>query len=540
MSYCLNPACTNPSNAPRQMVCQSCGKDLVLRDRYRSTRILGRGGFATTFLSEDEGLPGKPTCVIKQLRPVVTAPHILEMSRELFQREAETLGRIGNHPQMPRLLDYFELEHEFFLVQEYVKGATLQQEVRRSGPFDESMVFKVLEEVLPLLDHLHSQEVIHRDIKPANIIRREIDDKLVLIDFGAVKDQVSQTAIANPDENSTLTSFAVGTPGFAPPEQMAMRPVYASDVYSLGVTCIYLLTGKSPKDLSYNPVSGELSWRDHVRVGPEIQDILGKMLEVSLRDRFRSAKEVMQALAKNSGVSEDYQSRTSGSRSPIRSSSGSRAYSSPTRPRSTSPSARSASKVRQYNATRSGTQSPLTESLSKVSGQLSTPRSSVSSLGMDSSSLSSKGRSQARLTPNALQHAYGRGQRDFSGQDLRNLNLRKFQLPSANFHESKLQNSDLRDAILINANFGRANFSGANLRNANLMQAYMSHADLAGADLRGANLSDAYLSHANLRGANLCGADLSGAKLTESQLSFAQTNWLTVLPNGKRGKKGRC
>ncbi|WP_299402054.1 serine/threonine-protein kinase [Acaryochloris sp. IP29b_bin.148] len=538
MSYCLNPACTNPNNAPRQTICQACGSKLVLRDRYRSTRILGRGGFATTFLAEDEGLPGKPTCVIKQLRPVVTAPHILEMSRELFQREAETLGKIGNHPQLPRLLDYFDLDQEFFLVQEYVKGATLQQEVRRSGPFDESMVYNVLEEVLPLLEHLHGREVIHRDIKPANIIRREIDDKLVLIDFGAVKDQVNQTAIANPDEHSTLTSFAVGTPGFAPPEQMAMRPVYASDIYSLGVTCIYLLTGKSPKDLSYNPVSGDLSWREHVRVSPDLQDLLGNMLEVSLRDRYRSAREVLQALTKQSPYSAGNSSGIPVSQPPNRSPSGARSY-SPTRPRSHSPSARSASRIRQYNNTRSGAQPPLTDSFSKVSGHLSTPRSTYTGLD-SSSSLSSKGRGQARLTPNAIQHAYGRGQRDFSGQDLRNLNLRKFQLPSANFHEGKFQNTDLRDAILINANFGRANFSGANLRNANLMQAYMSHADLANADLRGANLSDAYLSHANLRGANLCGADLSGAKLTESQLSFAQTNWLTVYPNGKRGKKGRC
>lgn len=539
MSYCLNPACTNPSNAPRQMVCQACGHNLVLRDRYRSTRILGRGGFATTFLAEDEGLPGKPTCVIKQLRPVVTAPHIMEMSRELFQREAETLGKIGNHPQLPRLLDYFELDQEFFLVQEYVKGATLQQEVRRSGPFDEAMIYTALGEILPLLDHLHGQEVIHRDIKPANIIRREIDDKLVLIDFGAVKDQVSQTALSNPDENSTLTSFAVGTPGFAPPEQMAMRPVYASDVYSLGVTCIYLLTGKSPKDMSYNPVSGELSWQEHVRVGPDLKGILENMLEVSLRDRFRSAKEVMQALEKNIANAMS-QSGMSTSQAPTRSSSGARSYSS-TRSRSNSPSARAASRIREYNNTRTGAQSPLTESLSKVSGQLPAPRSSSAYAGMDASSnLSSRGKGQARLTPNAIHHAYNRGQRDFSGQDLRNLNLRKFQLPSANFHEGKLQNTDLRESILINANFGRANFSGSNLRNANLMQAYMSHADLANADLRGANLSDAYLSHANLRGANLSGADLSGAKVTESQLSLAQTNWLTVYPNGKRGKKGRC
>ncbi|NJK41133.1 MAG: serine/threonine protein kinase, partial [Acaryochloridaceae cyanobacterium SU_2_1] len=338
MSYCLNPACTNPSNAPQQRLCQACGSSLVLRDRYRSTRILGRGGFATTFLAEDEGLPGRPACVIKQLRPVVTTPHVLEMSRELFQREAETLGKIGSHPQLPRLLDYFEIGQDFFLVQEYVKGSTLQQEVRRSGPFDEKMVYSALEEVLPLLAHLHELEVIHRDIKPANIIRRDIDQKLVLIDFGAVKDQVSPTAISDLDDQSTLTSFAVGTPGFAPPEQMAMRPVYASDVYSLGVTCIYLLTGKSPKDLSYSPSTGELSWQEHVKVGPHLREILSKMLEISLRDRYRSAKEVSQALAQ--------QTQSAPALHPARTNSPARAsthqpVSSPSRP--VSPSARAAS-----------------------------------------------------------------------------------------------------------------------------------------------------------------------------------------------------
>ena len=258
MSYCLNPACTNPNNSSHHQICQACGSELVLRNRYRATRILGRGGFATTFLATDQSLPGHPDCVIKQLRPVLTADHILEMSRQLFQREAKTLGKIGNHPQLPRLLDFFELEQDFYLVQEYVNGPTLQQEVRQSGPFNETMVVAVLREVLSLLEYLHGQNVIHRDIKPANIIRRSIDRKLVLIDFGAVKDQVSQTAIVNmqDQDQSALTSFAVGTPGFAPAEQMAMRPVYASDIYSLGVTCLYLLTGKSPKELNYDQTTG--------------------------------------------------------------------------------------------------------------------------------------------------------------------------------------------------------------------------------------------------------------------------------------------
>ena len=158
------------------------------------------------------------------------------------------------------------------------------------------MVVSVVREVLALLEYLHGQKVIHRDIKPANIIRRAIDQKLVLIDFGAVKDQVSQTVVAeNPDEGA-FTSFAVGTPGYAPPEQMAMRPVYGSDIYSLGVTCLYLLTGKSPKEMNYDPVTGELCWRDQIKISSQFETILEKMLAVSVRDRYQSAQETLQAL----------------------------------------------------------------------------------------------------------------------------------------------------------------------------------------------------------------------------------------------------
>ena len=120
MSYCLNPACTNPTNLPQDTTCQTCGTQLVMNQRYRASRVLGRGGFATTFLAVDQSLPGQPSCVIKQLRPVLSAPHILDMSRELFQREASTLGKVGNHPQLPRLLDYFEADKEFYLIQEYI------------------------------------------------------------------------------------------------------------------------------------------------------------------------------------------------------------------------------------------------------------------------------------------------------------------------------------------------------------------------------------------------------------------------------------
>ncbi|NCJ07056.1 protein kinase [Synechococcales cyanobacterium C] len=532
MSYCLNPACANPNNPPSVSLCQACGTSLLLRDRYRATRILGRGGFATTFLAEDEGLPGRPTCVIKQLRPVLTAAHILEMSRELFQREATTLGKIGNHPQLPRLLDFFEVEKEFYLIQEYVSGATLQQEVRRSGPFDEGMSLEVLKEVLPILDYLHSQKVIHRDIKPANIIRRTIDNRLVLIDFGAVKDQVSQTAVAQEDE--ALTSFAVGTPGFAPPEQMAMRPVYASDVFSLGVTCVYLLTGKSPKDLGYSQTTGELEWQSLVSLSPNFRALLNKMLAGSLRDRFTSAKETLHAvntLAQASPYAEPMNFQSSGGSTPIRSSSNSGRL---------SPSARAASNIRSQQ-TRKGGIDPLSGSVSKASQQPWLPGSRSLDLSGDPRSQMESQLSvpkvSKKLTASTLKGAYAKGQRDFSGCNLSHLNLQRFQLTQTIFHAAQFSHTDLREAILDQANFGRASLVGAVLSKAKLCEAYMAYADLEGADLRGADLSRAHLSNANLRGANLCGANLRGATLSPNQLDFAHTNWRTVMPNGKRGKK---
>jgi serine/threonine protein kinase, bacterial len=209
MSYCVNPTCSNPKNSASSEICQACGSQLLLRDRFRVVKPIGQGGFGATFLAIEENLPGKPPCVIKQLRPSGTTPYILKMARELFAREAETLGKIGNHPQIPRLLDYFEDSEQFYLVQEYVSGFTLQQEVKKHGVYNEAGLTRFLSEIMPLLQYIHDQQVIHRDIKPANLIRRSQDNQLVLIDFGAVKNQVSQIATSQSDQ-SALTAYAIG------------------------------------------------------------------------------------------------------------------------------------------------------------------------------------------------------------------------------------------------------------------------------------------------------------------------------------------
>lgn len=523
MSYCLNPTCTKPENPNQAEFCQTCGTKLVLRDRYRISKVLGRGGFGTTFLSVDMGLPGQPTCVVKQLRPAVSAPQILQMARELFQREASTLGKVGNHPQLPRLLDYFELGQEFYLVQDYIAGATLQQEVRRSGVLNEAAVRSVLTEVLPILDYLHGQEVIHRDIKPANLIRRSIDNRLVLIDFGAVKDQVNAAMMSNPDEHSTFTSFAVGTPGYAPPEQLAMRPVYASDLYALGVTCVFLLTGKSPKDLNYDAKTGLFLWHNLVNISPRLREILDKMLELSLRDRYQSAQEVLRVLDLQPHLDQLAQGLSVQQTQPIQPSP---VKAEPSPPSLPSPAARHAGAIRSQQARleAAGISTRPRGGRTNETGDLSVAiKGPVTGAIKGQAGVASK----TKLDAAKLIEAYRKGRRDFTNQDLRSLVLRKAHLAEAVFHQAQLNDIDLQGANLFNANLGRASLTKANLRDANLQKAYLSYADLAGADLRGANLSDAYLSNANLRGTNLCGAILSGATVTEEQLALAHTNWRT-------------
>jgi serine/threonine-protein kinase len=295
MSYCINPACPNPQNPDDALTCQGCSSRLVLRRRYRIIKPLGKGGFGATFLAQDLSLPGVPSCVVKQLRPTAKSRRVLEMAQELFQREAKTLGKIGNHPQVPRLLDYFVGKQQFYLVQEYIDGCTLKQEVRNTGTYNEEKTQAFLREILPILDYIHFQEVIHRDIKPANIIRRRQDNHLVLIDFGAVKDEVSQVSMMGTGETA-FTNFAIGTNGFAPPEQMSLRPVYASDIYAVGMSCIYLLTGQSPNRLQHDPMTGELLWRSQITVSEGFAQILEKMLEMSVRHRYQSAQQVLDAL----------------------------------------------------------------------------------------------------------------------------------------------------------------------------------------------------------------------------------------------------
>jgi serine/threonine-protein kinase len=276
---------------------QLCGQQQLFRDRYEVLRMLGRGGFGVTFLAKDVSLPGAPLCVIKQLCPKISEPSALENARKRFEREAKTLGQLGSHSQIPMLLNYFVADGEFYLVQEYVRGATLARLIRRSGCISEKAAKRFLREMLPLLQYIHRQQVIHRDIKPQNIIRCYDDGRLVLIDFGAVKEQIARTG----DSSLKMpTTHFIGTVGFAPPEQFSLRPVFSSDIYALGVTCLYLLTGKAPLDFDTDRKNGELKWQDSVQLSEPFARILGKMLKISLDERYQSAEAILAALDRES------------------------------------------------------------------------------------------------------------------------------------------------------------------------------------------------------------------------------------------------
>jgi serine/threonine protein kinase, bacterial len=538
MSYCVNPDCPQPKNPIDAFLCQACGARLLVRNRYRVTKSLGQGGFGATFVAIDVSLPGEPICVIKQLRPSNNHEKFLRMARELFEREARTLGKIGNHPQIPRLLDFFEERRNFYLVQEYVSGHTIHQEVKQMGLFKEEKIRDFLIEILPVITYIHSQQVIHRDIKPANILRRDQDGKLVLIDFGAVKNYVAQLEPQEGVEQGSNTQFAVGTSGYAPPEQLAMRPIFASDLYALGVTCVYLMTGKSPKDIEYNPATGEMMWQKHVQLGKHMTQVLGKMLEVSVRYRYQSVEEVQQALAAttvvnnkriHNGVSAPPNSPSNPIPFPKATPPG--LPGKPTPPVATpisSASQRMADEIKRRRLEADPTNIKNGSQPSQFGADIKTGLGGMPVI-------QTPRREQHKLDAQGVLAAFRRGQRTFSEMDISSLDLSKAHLPGITLSSANCAYINLQGANLSAGKFDKADLSGAVLKDTVLSRGYFSYANLQNADLRGADLSDAYLNYANLHGANLCGANLKGVKVTEDQLNQAKTNFMTVFPNGKRG-----
>ncbi len=270
-------------------------KAVLLNNRYRILKTLGRGGFGETYLTEDTHMPSGRKCVLKQLKPIVKNPQTPLWMKERFQREAAILEELGQgNEQIPRLYAYFSEDDKFYLVQEWIEGSTLDQYWSQEGNLHRDEIRQILLQLLPVLDYVHSRRIIHRDIKPENIILRQGDNKPFLIDFGAVKEAIA-TEI-NEDSGSSF-SASIGTPGYMASEQAAGRPIYSSDLYSLGLTMIFLLTGKAPNELETDPRSGEIIWLEHApNLDPELTAIIDKAIRFHPRDRFSTAGEMYDAL----------------------------------------------------------------------------------------------------------------------------------------------------------------------------------------------------------------------------------------------------
>jgi serine/threonine protein kinase, bacterial len=266
----------------------------LLNNRYQVIQVLGAGGFGETFLAEDIHMPSRRRCVIKQLKPITNDPKTYQMIQQRFEREAATLEFLGEgSDQIPKLYAYFSENGQFFLVQEWIQGQTLTNLIKTKGLLSETEVSQILLSLLSVLDYVHSKGIIHRDIKPDNIIIRSSNGKPVLIDFGAVKETVRSVMTTS---GNLTQSIVIGTPGYMPSEQAVGRPVYATDIYSLGLTAIYLLTGKSPHEWETHPQTGEIIWHQASGVSPQLATILNQAIKPQAGNRYTTASKMLYAL----------------------------------------------------------------------------------------------------------------------------------------------------------------------------------------------------------------------------------------------------
>ncbi|WP_017302866.1 serine/threonine-protein kinase [Spirulina subsalsa] len=286
MIYCLNPKCPRPENPRSHLFCSNCGSKLRLSDRYSALEPLGEG--SRTFYGVDEGVSPPRPCIIKQIAHQNLGSVTTEGALEYFRQEAAKLQVLGQHPQIPQLFAYIEQEptiQNFLpsLVQEYIAGQSIESEL-----FTEAEIRQLLNEVLPLLQFIHDHHIIHRDLNPQNLIR-QANGHLVLVDFSAAK-ITRKTALAQ-------TGTLIGSAAYSAPEQLRGKTTYASDLYSLGVICIQLLTGFHPFDL-FSTMEGIWVWESYLAdpVSDDLRDILNKLLAESLNVRYASAQAVYQDL----------------------------------------------------------------------------------------------------------------------------------------------------------------------------------------------------------------------------------------------------
>ncbi|NEN92545.1 MAG: SUMF1/EgtB/PvdO family nonheme iron enzyme [Okeania sp. SIO3H1] len=268
----------------------------ILRQRYKIIGSpLGSGGFGDTYLAQDLDLPENPKCVVKHLKPKSSDPGVLPVAQKLFEREAKTLYKLGkDSDQIPKLFAHFQEGTEFYLVQEYIEGHNISKELTPGKKLSQSYTITLLKGILEALAVAHQNNIVHRDIKPQNLMRRKSDNKIVLIDFGAVK-EISVLTTANQPGATTFT-VAVGTPGYMPSEQTRGQPKLSSDIYAVGMVGIKALTGKNPENLPRDSKTEHIIWRNEAKVSDRLANILDRMVHEYFLLRYENAMGVLEAL----------------------------------------------------------------------------------------------------------------------------------------------------------------------------------------------------------------------------------------------------
>ena len=257
-----------------------------------------QGGQGTIYYARDITSSIDKTYIVKQFTPRYDNDYQLQVAKRLFIQEAKILQKLGSHSQIPQIFDYFEEDEQFFLVQELIDGKNLQQELEEKQYLTESETINLLKDTLEVLNFVHQNNYIHRDIKPSNLIRNKYDNKIYLIDFGAVKEKIKPENL-DAKGNFTLT-IAIGTSGYLPNEQKLGRPEFCSDIYALGMVAIQALTGTHPGELAFDQDSNPL-WRDRLptsnyNFNPNFISLINRMVRGNYRERYQSVNEVLQDL----------------------------------------------------------------------------------------------------------------------------------------------------------------------------------------------------------------------------------------------------
>ena len=296
-SYTAQECCSRGGdNPPGTLFCIYCGKPIRVERtirQYQVLRILGQGGMGTTYLAWDSQwqqrqhrltYPGAAVVVLKEMNADLAK---IRKAQELFEREARALKSL-DHPGVPRFLDFFVEEDKKYLVMETIHGQDLEKLVYDRGPVSPPQAIAWMIQTCEVLAYIHSQSppLIHRDIKPANLLVRRTDNRIVVLDFGAVK------------EIGTPEGTRIGAEGYSAPEQDRGQPLTQSDLYAIGSSLIFLLTGQSPMNFYDNRGKGYRFYVDSVpTITPELRSVIEKVTAPKPGDRYQSAPELAAALA---------------------------------------------------------------------------------------------------------------------------------------------------------------------------------------------------------------------------------------------------